>query len=86
MSTARVTGEPIASDLRELTPVVATPESLVGYGWLIGRPQGPERDRIDFYGKQVRVLQPAQFRSNDDTCLNLVSFQRREPVVVRFEE
>jgi ureidoglycolate lyase len=64
---------------------VATPESLEGYGWIIGLPAGVEREKIDFYGKQVRVTHPAEFRSNDDTCLNLVSFAPR-PLQVRWME
>ena len=67
---------PIAHD-RVLKPVRATPEALEGYGWVIGEPAGRERDKIDFYGREVRVTQPAQFRSNEDTCLNLVSFTER---------
>jgi ureidoglycolate lyase len=61
-----------------LRPVVATPESLEGYGWVFGQPAGVERDKIDFYGREVRVTHPAAFRSNDDTCLNLVSFRERK--------
>jgi ureidoglycolate lyase len=68
-----------------LTPVPATPENLEGYGWAIGTPAGVERDKIDFYGKEVRVSQPVQFHSNDDTCLNLVSFKSR-PLEVRWME
>ena len=68
-----------------LTPVVATAESLEGYGWLMGQPAGVERDKIDFYGREVRVTHPAEFRSNDDTCLNLVSFTPR-PLRVRWME
>jgi ureidoglycolate lyase len=68
-----------------LEPVVATAESLAGYGWLIGEPAGLERDKIDFYGKQVRVSQPARFRGNDDLCLNLVTFQPR-PLTVKWME
>jgi ureidoglycolate lyase len=60
-----------------LRPIPATPESLEGYGWAIGVPAGVEREKIDFYGREVRVTHPAAFRSNDDTCLNLVSFTKR---------
>ncbi len=66
------------SKLRGLEPIVATAESLKGYGYLIGEPGGLKRDKIDFYGKEVRVSQPARFRGNDDLCLNLVTFQPRE--------
>ena len=59
-------------------PVVATPESLKGYGRLIGEPEGKVRDKIDVYGKEVQVLQPADFHGNDDLCLNLVTFTRRD--------
>jgi ureidoglycolate lyase len=63
--------------LRGLKPVVATAETLKGYGYLIGEPDGLKRDKIDFYGKEVRVSQPARFYGNDDLCLNLVTFQSR---------
>ncbi len=68
-----------------LRPVVATAESLAGYGWVMGLPAGIERDKIDFYGREVRVTHPADFHSNDDTCLNLVSFTKR-PLEVRWME
>ena len=67
--------------LRTLKPVPATAETLQGYGYLIGEPAGLRRDKIDFYGKEVRVSQPARFRGNDDLCLNLVTFQPRDPKV-----
>lgn len=66
---------------KTLTPVLATAESLDGYGWVMGEPAGVERDKIDFYGREVRVTHPADFHSNDDTCLNLVSFKQRPPIV-----
>jgi len=71
--------------LRALTPVLATAESLAGYGYLIGEPAGLKRDKIDFYGKEVRVSQPAKFHGNDDLCLNLVTFQPR-PLTVKWME
>ena len=67
--------------LRGLKPVVATAASLAGYGYLIGEPAGLKRDKIDFYGRNVRVSQPAAFHGNDDLCLNLVSFQPRDLTV-----
>ena len=68
-----------------LSLVVATAESLSGYGWIMGQPAGIERDKIDFYGKEVRLTNPAEFKSNDDTTLNLVSFTQR-PYEVRWME
>ena len=70
---------------RLLRPVKATPESLAGYGYLIGQPDDSVRDKINFYGDAVTVTQPAKFRSNEDTCLNLVSFNPR-PLQVRWME
>jgi ureidoglycolate lyase len=70
---------------RILKPVPATAENLAGYGWIMGEPAGIERDKIDFYGKEVRVTHPAAFHSNNDTCLNLVSFKPR-PLRVRWME
>jgi ureidoglycolate lyase len=68
-----------------LKPVPATAETLKGYGYLIGEPAGLKRDKIDFYGKEVRVSQPARFHGNDDLCLNLVTFQPR-PLNVKWME
>jgi ureidoglycolate lyase len=70
---------------RRLKAVEATPETLAGYGYLIGEPDGLIRDKIDFYGKEVRVSQPAKFRGNDDLCLNLVTFNPR-PLTVKWME
>ena len=64
-----------------LTPIKATPETLRGYGYLIGEPAGIRKDKLDFYGEDVVVTQPAAFRGNDDLCLNLVSFSPREQEV-----
>jgi ureidoglycolate lyase len=71
--------------LKTLKAIPATAESLAGYGYLIGEPAGLRRDKIDFYGKEVRVSQPARFHGNDDLCLNLVTFQPRE-LAVRWME
>jgi ureidoglycolate lyase len=59
----------------------ATPEALRGYGYAIGRPDTEVRGRIDYYGDAAQVRTPVQFVSNDDITLNLVTFNRREPVV-----
>lgn len=66
------------SNIRVLKPVKATPESLEGYGYLIGEPDESVLDKIDFYGADVKVTQPAEFHGNDDLCLNLVSFNPRD--------
>lgn len=70
---------------RVLKAVKATPESLKGFGYIIGEPDGISRDKIDFYGKEVRVTQPAKFHGNDDLCLNLVTFNPR-PLTVKWME
>lgn len=70
---------------RMLKPIKATPESLEGYGYLIGEPDETVLDKIDFYGSDVTVTQPANFHGNDDICLNLVSFSPR-PYEVRWME
>lgn len=67
----------IASNDLVLEPVLATPDALEGYGYLIGEPDGLLREKMDFY-PEVRVTQPAKFEANDDVCLNLVTFQQRE--------
>jgi ureidoglycolate lyase len=59
----------------------ATPEALRGYGYVIGRPDAAVWGRIDYYGDDVQVRTPVQFVSNDDMTLNLVTFNRREPVI-----
>lgn len=61
-----------------LKPVKATAESLKGYGSLIGEPDDSVLEKIDFYGADVKVTQPADFHGNDDLCLNLVSFNSRQ--------
>ena len=80
---SKVAGQTVADFI--LKPVFATKETLEGYGWAIGEPGGVARDKINFYGAEVRVTQPANFHSNDDTCLNLVSFAPR-PLEVRWME
>ena len=67
----------VSLERRVLTPIKATAESLEGYGYLIAEPDDSVRAKIEFYGKDAIVSQPAQFRSNEDTCLNLVSFNPR---------
>lgn len=61
-----------------LKSVKATAESLKGYGALIGEPDDSVLEKIDFYGADVKVTQPADFHGNDDLCLNLVSFNPRQ--------
>lgn len=70
---------------RILKPVPATAETLAGYGYLIGEPSGLVRDKMDFYGADVTVTQPAKFNGNADLCLNFVSFQPR-PLQVKWME
>lgn len=74
-----------ATRTRTLKPVKATPESLKGYGYLIGEPDGVVLDKLDFYGSDVLVTQPAAFHGNADLCLNLVSFNPR-PFHVKWME
>lgn len=71
--------------IHELIPVKATTDSLRGYGQIIGEPNNSIRDKIDFYGNNVVVAQPAEFHGNDDLCLNLVSFRQR-PLDVQWME
>jgi ureidoglycolate lyase len=59
----------------------ATPETLAGYGYVIGRPDAKVWGRIDYYGDDVQVRTPVKFISNDDLTLNLVTFNRREPLI-----
>ena len=59
----------------------ATTEALAGYGYVIGTPEAEVWGRIDYYGDDVQVRTPVQFISNDDMTLNLVTFNRREPVI-----
>jgi len=70
--------EEVLIQKRILKPVKATTETLEGYGYLIGEPDESVRDKIDFYGTDVVVTQPADFHGNDDLCLNLVSFNPRD--------
>jgi len=68
-----------------LRPVKATVDSLEGYGYLIGEPDYSVTKGINFYDADVNVTQPADFRGNDDICLNLVSFKPR-PLEVKWME
>jgi ureidoglycolate lyase len=72
-----------AADPARLTiPVVtATAAALAPYGYLIGPPDTEVKGRIDYYGNDVQVRTPARFVSNDDMMLNLVTFNRRPPVI-----
>jgi ureidoglycolate lyase len=68
--------------LRLTVPVVpATASVLAPYGYLIGPPDSEVKGRIDYYGSAVQVRTPAKFVSNDDMMLNLVTFNRRPPVI-----
>ena len=73
----------VPADLNRLTvPVVpATAAALVPYGYLIGPPDSEVKGRIDYYGNAVQVRTPAKFVSNDDMMLNLVTFNRRPPII-----
>ena len=75
----------MSNEVRVLNPVKATAETLKGYGYLIGEPDRSVVDKIDFYGTDVVVTQPAAFHGNDDLCLNLVSFNPR-PLNVKWME
>jgi ureidoglycolate lyase len=55
--------------------------ALAPYGYLIGPPDSEVKGRIDYYGNAVQVRTPAKFVSNDDMMLNLVTFNRRPPVI-----
>lgn len=59
----------------------ATPAALEGYGYVIGKPEAEVWGRIDYYGDSVQVRTPVKFISNDDLTLNLVTFNRREPII-----
>jgi ureidoglycolate lyase len=66
------------TEVLTLKPVKASAESLKGYGSLIGEPDDSVLEKVDFYGADVKVTQPADFHGNDDLCLNLVSFNPRQ--------
>jgi ureidoglycolate lyase len=68
--------------LRLIVPVLpATTAALAAYGYLIGPPESEVKGRIDYYGNAVQVRTPAKFVANDDVMLNLVTFNRRPPVI-----
>jgi ureidoglycolate lyase len=71
-----------AEPARLSVPVLpATAAGLAPYGYLIGPPDSAVKGRIDYYGNAVQVRTPAKFVSNDDMMLNLVTFNRRPPVI-----
>jgi ureidoglycolate lyase len=59
----------------------ATAAALRGYGFVIGRPESAVKGRIDYYGDAVQVRTPVEFVSNHDMTLNLVTFNRRAPII-----
>jgi ureidoglycolate lyase len=59
----------------------ATAAALAPYGYLIGPPDTEVKGRIDYYGNAVQVRTPAKFVSNSDMMLNLVTFNRRAPLI-----
>lgn len=72
----------VAASTRISIPVVAaSAAALAPYGYLIGPPDSEVMGRIDYYGDDVQVRTPAKFVSNDDMMLNLVTFNRRAPII-----
>ncbi len=72
----------VDSPTRLSVPVVpASASALIPYGYLIGPPETEVKGRIDYYGNAVQVRTPAKFVSNDDMMLNLVTFNRRTPII-----
>jgi ureidoglycolate lyase len=72
----------LASPVRLTIPVErASAAGLAPYGYLIGPPDSEIKGRIDYYGNDVQVRTPAKFVSNADMMLNLVTFNRRPPVI-----
>jgi ureidoglycolate lyase len=71
-----------AEPVRVSVPVApASSAALAPYGYLIGPPDSEVKGRIDYYGNDVQVRTPAKFVSNDDMMLNLVTFNRRPPLI-----
>ena len=70
---------------RVLKPKLATPESLEGYGYLIGGSKTKSSDTPGYYGAAVQTSKPAPFKSNDDTSLSLATINPR-PMQVRWME
>lgn len=71
-----------AEPVRVSVPVApASAAALAPYGYLIGPPDSEVKGRIDYYGNDVQVRTPAKFVSNDDMMLNLVTFNRRPPLI-----
>lgn len=73
--------QPPASKTQRITLEPATTAGLAPYGYLIGPPESELKGRIDYYGDAVEVRTPAKFVSNDDMMLNLVTFNRRAPII-----
>ncbi len=71
----------LASKTQRVTLEPATTSGLAPYGYLIGPPESELKGRIDYYGNAVEVRTPAKFVSNDDMMLNLVTFNRRAPII-----
>jgi ureidoglycolate lyase len=73
------TARPVARRL--LTVERASAAALAPYGWYVGPPDTAVKARIDYYGDAVQVRTPAEFVGNDDLQLNLVTFDRRPPLI-----
>ena len=76
-----------AADLerRILKPKRATPESIAGYGSLLAPPEAAKSRDSGFYAEAVRMSEPVEFISQDDTCLALATLNPR-PMEVRWME
>jgi ureidoglycolate lyase len=66
------------SATRRVIPVKpASAAALAPYGHIVGRLAGAATGQSAFYGGAVTIAKPAAFKSDEDTCLSLVTIQPR---------
>ena len=71
---------------RRVIPVKpATAAALAPYGSIIGRGAGLAPSASAFYDGKVGITKPANFKSDDDTCLSVATIQPR-PLEVTYLE
>ena len=70
---------------RKLVAKLATPEGLAPFGQILGNTGATEMHAPEFYEGKVRVCNPVDFKSDDDTTLTLATIDRR-PFEARYME
>ncbi|MCB2106088.1 MAG: ureidoglycolate lyase [Rhodobacteraceae bacterium] len=70
-------GGTMATKRRVLKVKPATAKALAPYGRVVGRGSGVKPADSGYYGGAVKLIKPAQFQSDNDTCLSVATIQPR---------